>query len=149
MSTENTVVQDAQNAAAEAGHKVQDTVNTYIDRLMEGHTRLAAAVGTTRERNARVADKMIDTVLSGQREALELTKTFVSQPTAYGKNMEAFMQSLTNAQERTIDLAKTVYKEQAEATAEARELVEPLIPDAAAFGKPFEKVTEMFSKTAR
>lgn len=149
MSTENTMAQEASNVATEAGTKVKESVDSYLDRLMEGHARMAKALETARERNARVTDKFVEAVLGSQREALELTKSFVAAPTAYGKNMEAFMQSMTNAQERTIDLAKVVYKEQTEATAQAREMVEPLIPNAASFGKPFEKMAGMISGAAR
>lgn len=100
---------------------ISATTGAYLERLLEGHEKFAAALEASRARNARIADKFFATLLANQREALALGKAMASAPTAYGKNMEAAMHSLSAAQERALDFAKTVYREQADASGELRD----------------------------
>ncbi|MGE0485614.1 MAG: hypothetical protein AB7Q81_15825 [Gammaproteobacteria bacterium] len=128
--------------AVEIPKQFTDSANAYIERLLAGHARLTDAMATARARNARVADKFFEVLIAGQRDALELGKTMATEPTAYAKNMEAVMQSMSVAQERALDVAKTVYREQAEASGEMREAAEKAFssfktwtPDLEQFGK--------------
>ena len=129
--------------------KISDSANAYIDRLAATHERFAEGVETTRERSARITDKVVEAVIAGQRDAIKLTRTVAAAPTDYSKNMEAVMESFTSAQERTLDVAKTLYREQAEAGAELRGLLERTFESSKAFTKPFAKMNEMWAQAAK
>ena len=125
--------------ATEVAQTVNAATQSIIERLQTGHERFAEALCTSRARSARVADKFVEILLAGQREAIELSKSISIEPTAYGKNMETFVQSLSTAQERMLDLAKTVYREQAEAAVAVRGLAERAIESGKTFTKTFEQ----------
>jgi hypothetical protein len=108
----------------EVAQTITAATESFITRLLNGHESFVEALGSSRARTARVTDKFVDTLLAGQRDALELSKAVTVDLTAYGKNMETFVHSLSTAQERAMDLAKTVYNEQAEAAAAVRQLAE-------------------------
>ncbi len=133
----------------EIPQKIADSATAYIERIAESHERFAEGVETTRERNARIADKFIEAMIAGQRDAIKLTRTVAAAPTDYSKNMEAVMESFSTAQERTLDVAKTLYREQAEAGAELRGLLERTFESSKAFTKPFEKMNEMWAQAAK
>ena len=126
-----------------------ETTSAYLERLECGHTRFAEALGSARERSARVADKLIENLLAGQRDALTLGKTLVTQPTEYGKNVEAFLHSLTSAQERAMEFAKTVYRTNSEIAAEARAAAASAIESGKTLGKPFERLTSAWMPAAK
>ena len=132
------------STTTESPQQFADSANAYIERLEQGHGRYAERFATARARNARIADKFVESMMAGQRDALELTKAVTADPTAYGKNMEAIMQSMSTAQERALDAAKTLYREQAEATAELRTIAEKMFESSKGLAKPFEKMTSMW-----
>lgn len=133
----------------EIPEKIASGATSYIERLEAGHDKLANGISNLRARNARVTDKVIETMLANQREALRLGKTVIAEPTAFGKNMQAMMESLTAAQERAIDVAKTVYREQAEATTEIRGALEKSFDGAKGFTKPFEQMTSAWKNAVK
>ena len=133
----------------ETSSKIKDTTHAYLDRLEQGHERFAAAIAATRERSARVTEKFIDGVLAGQRDALALGKTVISEPTAVGKNMETFLQSLSAAQERALDLAKAVYHVNTEITCNLRDAATRVIEANKKFGAPFEKLAQVWTPAAK
>lgn len=133
----------------ELPHQFTESADAYIERLMKGHETIASAVETARARNARVADKFFAAVLESQRDALQLGKLVASEPTAYAKNLEAMMQSMSTAQERALDVAKTVYREQAEATEELRSVAERAFEGVKAFTPPLEQFTGMWTPAAK
>lgn len=121
-----------------------ETTTAYLERLECGHARFVEALGTARERSARVADKLIENLLAGQRDALKLGKTLAAQPTEYGKNIEALLHSLTGAQERTVEFAKTVYRTNSEIATEARAAAAKAMETSKTLGKPFEQLTSLW-----
>lgn len=135
--------------AETATKKIADSANDYIERLAKGHDKLTESVQTARERNARIADKIFESVVAGQRDALDVTKKIVSEPTAYGKNMETMVNSMTAAQERTMDVVKAIYREQSEAAAEMRGYFENTFEGGKVFTQPFEKMQEMWAAAAK
>lgn len=126
-----------------------ETTTAYLERLESGHARFAEAVGTARERAARVTDKLLENLLAGQRDALVLGKTLVAQPTEYGKNVEAFLHSLTGAQERALEFAKTLYRANNEFAADARAAATSAVESGKNFGKPFEQFSQLWMPTAK
>ncbi|MGR8921431.1 MAG: hypothetical protein ACU85V_17580 [Gammaproteobacteria bacterium] len=129
--------------------QVSETATAFIDRLSTGHEKYAERVEAARARSARVADTVIEAMMAAQRDAIALTKTMAAEPTAYAKNAEAYMDALSTAQERTLDVAKTIYREQADATAEFRSAFEGMFKANEAFTKPFQKMTEMWMPAAK
>ncbi|MEX2480285.1 MAG: hypothetical protein WD928_05425 [Gammaproteobacteria bacterium] len=135
--------------AMEIPQQFTDSTNAYIERLMKSHERFAAALEATRARNARLSDKFFETMMANQREALSFGKTLASEPTAYGKNMEAAMQSMTAAQERALDFAKTLYREQAEASSEIRDAATETFEEVKKIVPPMEKLTSMWNSASK
>ncbi|MEQ8234914.1 MAG: hypothetical protein RLW61_05895 [Gammaproteobacteria bacterium] len=131
-------------ASPDVPKQITESATAYLDRLMKGHETFAAALSATRERNARVADKFFAAFIDSQRDAITLGQTLAAEPTAYGKNMEAMMQSLTAAQERALELAKTLYKEQAEASGEFRSATEQAFESAREFVPPMDQLTNLW-----
>ena len=129
--------------------QIKDTANAYLDRLLQTHERFAEAVASTRDRSARVTDKLVETVIAGQRDALTLGKAVVSEPTAHGKNMEAFLHSLTAAQERALELAKVLYRTSSEVTADLRAVATGALASNKALGQPFEKLMQAWTPAAK
>lgn len=126
-----------------------ETTTAYLERLESSHARFVEAVGTARERSARVVDKVVESLLAGQRDALKLSKTIAAQPTEYGKNIEALLQSVTSAQERTLEVAKTVYRTNSEIAAEARAVAAQAMETTKTLGKPFERLTSLWMPAAK
>lgn len=125
------------------------TTATLLERIETGHARFTEAVSSARERTARVTDKLIENLLASQRDALSLGKTFVAQPTEYGKNVEAVLHSLTTAQERALEFAKTVYRANNEVAADARAVAAKAMESSKGLGKPFEKLTSLWTPAAK
>ena len=134
---------------ATAQAQLAETTAAYLERLESGHARFAAAVSSARERSARVTDKLLENLLASQRDALALGKTFVAQPTEYGKNVEAMLHSLTTAQERVLDFAKTVYRTNSGIVAEARAVAARTLEAGKGLGKPFERFTSLWMPAAK
>lgn len=125
------------------------SANAYIERLMKSHERFAAALETSRARNARVTDKFFETLMANQRDALEFGKTVVTEPTAYAKNAEVAMQSMSAAQERALDFAKTLYREQAAASSEIREVASQTFEEVKGIVPPMEKLTSLWASATK
>jgi hypothetical protein len=136
-------------AGGDAAAQIQDNATAYLDKLLGSHERFVEAVGTARARAARVADKFVETLLAGQRDALELGKAVAAEPAAYAKHMEAFVQSLSTAQERALELAKIVYREQTDAAGEARAITERAFEAGKTLGQPFGKLAGQWLPAAK
>lgn len=125
------------------------TTAANLERIESGHARFVEAVSTVRERTARVTDKLVENLLADQREALTLAKTFVAQPSEYGKNIEAVLHALAAAQERALEFAKTVYRANNEVAADARAAASRVLESGTGLGKPFENLTSLWMKAAK
>ncbi len=142
-------MENTENITTEVPQKIVESTMAYLGRLREGHEKYAEAVKTLRERNARVADVFTDAMMTGQREAIELTKTLAAEPTAYAKNMDTLVQAMSDVQERALEVAKILYREQAEAVGEYRAVAEKTLEASKAIGRPFEKMTAMWMPAAK
>jgi hypothetical protein len=132
----------------ETVEKMGKTVENVLDRLVESQNRLIEAAETARARSRRVTDEYVKSVAEAQRDALELTKRLASQPTAVGKNMEAFLESATAAQARAMEMTKLFYREQAEATSEFQKLVAPLFESTQGFADFTKNIQAFMQKSA-
>jgi len=129
--------------------KFTESADAYVQRLLKGHERMACAFEATRARNARLADKVFSALIAGQRDALELGKVLVQQPTAYAKNMEAMMHTLSVAQERALDVAKTVYREESDAVGELRTATEQAFESSKGWMPAMEKMSGLWSPATK
>ncbi len=110
-------------ASAKSAKKKDDTneIGQFIDKIIENQDRLNEAMAAARQRSSKIVDMMSEQVLQGQREALELTKLFATHPNAYSENSKAVLEAAIESQNRGLDFAKDLYKEQAAAAESLRE----------------------------
>jgi hypothetical protein len=123
----------------------KEMVDKYSERLLAGHERMTEAMQAARSRGIRVNEEITDWIVAGQRDTLELGKRLADDPTAYAKNMEAVLESLTSAQERALNLAKVLYREQAESTTALREYVGPMFTSSKNFGETAKKLASFWT----
>lgn len=133
----------------EVADKITNSARAYVERMADSHQRLLSGLETARARHTRIADTLFEASLAAQREAIELTKSVVDEPTAHSKNIEAVMDSLNLAQQRALDVGKTLYREQAEVGAEIRGAYEKYFAASGDLTKPFQKMTEMWMSAAK
>ena len=93
---------------------------SYLTQVGAQHEKLSAAFKVTYERSQRMSTQIIETLIAGQHDLIELTKKVVQKPQDYSNTMKAVVDASTAAQERILDLAKTFYREQADVTSELR-----------------------------
>lgn len=86
----------------------------YFDKLVEQQAELGNALKETQARTQRIGTELMDSVLSGQREFIELARQVALKPQDYAANLKAVVDASAVAQERAISLAKLFYKEQAD-----------------------------------
>lgn len=124
-----------------------EMIDNYADKLLAGHERMTDAMHAARNRSIRVSEEIVNWVATGQRETLELAKHLAAEPTAYAKNMETVLNSATRAQESTLNLAKLMYREQAESTAALREYAAPMFASSKNFGETAKKLASFWTGT--
>lgn len=119
MTTAQTPRKSAKDATASAA-----PITEYLDTLTERHEQLAASFKEGRERASRVSEQVTDALLAGQRDMLVIARQFVSNPTDVSAATKALMEAATAAQERSLNIGKLVYGEQAQVGAELRKFWE-------------------------
>jgi len=148
MTTENTAEAQVEDKVTETVEKMGKKVENVLDKLVDNQNRLVEAAATARDRSRRVTDEYVKSVADAQRDALALTKELAAHPTEYGKNMEAMLESATNAQSRAMEITKMFYREQAEATSEFQKIVAPLFESTKGFGDFTKNFQAFMQKTA-
>ena len=88
----------------------------------------------------------MNAVSGTQKEFLNLYKDIAKEPRSYGKNVEAWMGSMTEMQKRSVDFAKVVYKEQTEAASEVKEIFNPYFASGKQFGETAKGWMNMWTK---
>ena len=87
---------------------------SYLDQLAEQQQKLGTALKAGQERSQRISSQLIEALIAGQHDLLELTKKLVQKPQDYSGNIKAVVDASTVAQGRALELAKTLYREQAD-----------------------------------
>ena len=136
-------------AISDIPRKIAESADQLLERVTARQERVAEVISTTRARNTRISEELFKTVIAGQREALALGKTIAAEPMAYNKNISAFVNSMTAAQERALEVSKLVIREQSEALAETRAAAEKAFSGLKALTQPFEKMTSMWFPAAK
>jgi hypothetical protein len=104
-----------------------DPVQKYFDSLLSSYDILVDAVEKANDRGLKVSKAFAADVVKGQREAIELGRTFAAQPTDYSTFYNALLSSSTEAQGRALAFTQTAYQEAIAAGADAREVVTKLV----------------------
>ena len=60
-------------------------VSKYFDALLESYDILVDAVSKTNERGIKVSQNLVQDVVKGQRDAIELSRKLVSEPSDVGQ----------------------------------------------------------------
>ena len=102
-------------------------VQKYYDSLLASYDVLVDAVAKANDRGMKVSKQFATDVVKGQREALELSKKFASEPTDIGQFYTAVLEATTAAQGRALAFTQAAYTEAMGAGSEAREVVEKLV----------------------
>jgi len=99
------------------------TADKLFDALTESSTAIIQRVKTGSERSFRVASTVLEEIERGQRDALELGRTFAKQPLDIAGFASAAFQKAGEAQERAFELTRQAVDEFATANRETRETV--------------------------
>jgi DNA anti-recombination protein RmuC len=129
----------AQNTAADK----------YFEALTESYDAIIEAIRAGNERGFRVSNNLLAEAQRGQREAVELGRTFASDPTDIGGFYRAMMESTTKAQGRALELARQMFDELSESRTESREVIEKIVKSQRAAGEAAVEATrDLVSTTA-
>jgi uncharacterized protein YdiU (UPF0061 family) len=134
---------------AEATDAVKDAFEKYFNSLAEDNDKVTDGIAKMRESNARIIDKLLETVEKGQSDLLELNRAIASNPADYAANMKLAMDTMTNRQACALDLGKTVYQEQSALNAAYVERMQamfsPLNSAEVDWMAPYKKMTEFWT----
>ena len=134
---------------AESTEAVKEAFEKYFDSVAEGNENFAEGITKMRESNARIIDKLLETVEKGQNDLLELNRAITSAPTDYKANLKLAMDTMTNRQACALDLGRTVYQEQSALNAAYTERMQALFaPYKSAdvdWMAPYKKMTEFWT----
>jgi hypothetical protein len=107
--------------------KKEGTVDQFFDAVNEAYDALLDAVKSANDRGYRVSRKVIDEVEQGQRDMIELSRRFALAPMDFAGFSSGVVRSLTDAQSRTLDLARQILDEVSDSGREARDTARKVI----------------------
>lgn len=140
-------------AKVESTESPKYSVDSYFEGLAKGAEKMADSFSVARDRNARIMDQFVESVTSGQKDFIELGRTMASQPTDYRANTQLFLDTMNRRQACALELGKTIYKEQADATSAITErmekMVEPMRAAGLDFTAPYKKMAEYWAPAAK
>jgi DNA anti-recombination protein RmuC len=110
-------------------------VDKYFEALTESYDAIIDAIKLGNERGYRVSSSLLSEAQRGQREAVELGRTFAGDPTDVGGFYRAMMESTTKAQGRALELTRQMFDELSESRSEARETIEKVVKAQRAAGE--------------
>jgi hypothetical protein len=121
----------------------------YFEALTESYDAIIDAIKASNERGFRVSNNLLAEAQRGQREAIELGRTFAADPTDVGGFYRAMMESTTKAQGRALELASQMFGELSESRTESREVIEKVVKAQRAAGEAaIEATRDLVSTTA-
>jgi len=121
----------------------------YFEALTESYDAIIEAIKAGNERGFRVSNNLLAEAQRGQREAVELGRTFASDPTDIGGFYRTMMESTTKAQGRALELARQMFDELSESRTEGREVIEKVVKAQRAAGEAAVEATrDLVSTTA-
>ena len=121
----------------------------YFEALTESYDAIIEAIKAGNERGFRVSNNLLAEAQRGQRESVELGRTFAADPTDIGGFYRAMMESSTKAQGRALELARQMFDELSESRTESREVIEKVVKAQRAAGEAAVEATrDLVSTTA-
>jgi len=135
-----------ENTAETIEEKIEDTLEDGVEKILDAQEKMATMFDTVSKRGLKVGEEWVNAVSGTQQDFLSLYKNMAKEPRSYGKNVEAWMGSLTGVQQRSMDFAKVVYKEQTETATEVKEIFEPYFASNKQFSDSAKKLMNMWSK---
>ena len=121
----------------------------YFEALTESYDAIIEAIKAGNERGYRVSNNLLAEAQRGQREAVELGRTFAADPTDVGGFYRAMMESTTKAQGRALELARQMFDELSETRTEGRDVIEKVVKAQRAAGEAAVEATrDLVSTTA-
>mgnify|MGYP001614764807 CR=1 FL=1 len=119
----------------------------YFEALTESYDAIIEAIKAGNERGYRVSNNLLAEAQRGQREAVELGRTFASDPTDVGGFYRAMMESTTKAQGRALELARQMFDELSESRTESRDVIEKVVKAQRAAGEAAVEATRDLEST--
>lgn len=122
-------------------------VDKYFEALTESYDAILDAIKAGNERGYRVSNNLLAEAQRGQRESIELGKTFAEDPTDIGGFYRAMMESSTKAQGRALELTRQMFDELSESRTETREVIEKVVKAQRAAGEAAVAATRDVAST--
>lgn len=142
--TENTV---------ESNTEAKYSLDSYFENMNKGAEKMAEGFAVARERNARIMDQFVESVTSGQKDFIELSRTVASQPTDYRSNMQLMLDTMNRRQACALEFGKAVYREQSDMSSTVTEnmnkLFAPMREAGIDWTAPYKKMAEYWVPSAK
>jgi hypothetical protein len=136
----------AESAVDAAESKARATLSTYIDNLIAGQEKLTESFEAAGKRSLRVSEEIMAAIIAGQRDVVDLSKSLAAEPRAYAKNMNAAMDMFIGMQQRSLAVAKILYREQSDAADIAKTAWEPMLASTAELRSKFRELSAAWMK---
>jgi gas vesicle protein len=105
----------------------KDSVDQFFDSVNVAYDALLDAVKSANDRGYRISRKVIDEVEQAQRDTIDLGRRFATAPVDFAGNSSSAVRALTEAQSRTLDLARQILDEVSDSGREARDTTRKVI----------------------
>ncbi|MEM7467627.1 MAG: hypothetical protein AAF387_12200 [Pseudomonadota bacterium] len=135
-----------ENTAEAIEEKIEDSIEDGVEKIIDAQEKMATIFDTMSQRGLKVSEEWVKAVSGTQKDFLTLYKDIAKEPRSYGKNIEAWMGSLTDVQKRSLDFAKVVYQEQTEAAEEMKEVFDPYFASSKQFSESAKSWMNMWAK---
>lgn len=145
MTTANT---KSKSAPAAPERAASEAICNYLDFLSSSQEKFAKSLKEARVRASRLNEGLVEAMLESQRQALETSKRLAANPSDYAANIKTVIEAATAAQERSLGLAKTLYQEQADVTAELRGMLQSVFESSKDINETARKFAAFWPKSA-
>lgn len=139
--------------STESSTDAKYSLDSYFENMSKGAEKLAEGFAEARERNTRIMNQFVESVTSGQKDFIELSRTVASQPTDYRTNMQLMLDTMNRRQACALELGKVVYREQADMSSAVNEnmgkLFAPMREAGIDWTAPYKKMAEYWVPSAK
>ncbi|MSR14170.1 MAG: hypothetical protein EXR86_06300 [Gammaproteobacteria bacterium] len=118
----------------------------YFEKLTERHEQISKALQDSQLRSQRIGTEFVNALIAGQRTLLELTQQFATKPQDLAGNVKAMVDAVTVAQERSLSVAKVLYREQADAGSEVRKIFQSACDSSDTLGEAGRNLLNFWTK---
>lgn len=123
-----------------------ETFALYFEKLTERHNQISKALKNSQLRSQRIGSEFVDALVDSQRDLIALTQQIATKPQDIAANVKAMVDAVSVAQERALGLAKTFYREQADAGSEARKAFQTACDSSDTFGEAGRNIVNFWIK---